>query len=226
MLCDIKYIKFGKTRWRFVLPMNVFLRYWSFVFVHCPQPGNKHFYIYFAKRLHWDLGRKQFTSDGLNEERLMKGLLQTCGQGDRNKQGVVQHPGTSSNGKPLPPPGRGTRGANSGARWGLQSWRKGHWTGAMAMKGHSCFQMLQGSGERAGRTAPRSPPLTSPSLSGGPFGQNQQEANSIDDMGAGRTWPRVLWGRWEITSKMFCCYSSSPNDYLWHHVWGKCKAEH
>ena len=79
----------------------------------------------------------EFTSEDLNEESLMKGLLQTYGQGYENRRGVAQLPGTSSNGKPLPSPGQGTKGANSG-----EGWQQGHQTG------NSCKDTEVKQGER------------------------------------------------------------------------------
>jgi len=57
----------------------------------------------------------EFTSEGLNEESLMTGLLQTCGLCYRNKQGVVQHPGTNSKGDAIAQ-AEGTRGTDSGVQ--------------------------------------------------------------------------------------------------------------
>lgn len=53
----------------------------------------------------------EFTSEGLNEESLMTGLLQTCGLCYRKNKEVVQVPGTNSKGDAIAQ-AEGTRGTD------------------------------------------------------------------------------------------------------------------
>lgn len=88
---------FAKTE-RSVLFVQGFHRHWSFVFAHCPQPGNKPFDVYSAKRSHWDLSRKKISLRDLNGESLMRGPLPRLWAGSQEQTGVVQHPGQAAKG--------------------------------------------------------------------------------------------------------------------------------